>query len=79
MIQPAVHPVWCVAEETELLLQIGVDSAEENAGFAHIGFISANRGVDRHQDNIFAKLQQRGRQRVVVQTTAAIHPSGTSS
>ena len=41
-----------------------------------VGFVGPQRRVGRHEHHVFAQLQQRGGQRVVVQTTAAIHAGG---
>ncbi len=77
MVEPAVEPSRCVAEERDFLLQVGVDAAEEDAVEADVGFVGADRRVDRHKNDLFAKLQQSGGERVVVQTTAAVHACGT--
>ncbi len=40
------------------------------------GFVGPQRRVGGHEQHVFAQLQQRGGQRVVVQTTAAVHAGG---
>ena len=37
------------------------------------GLVGADRRVGGHEQHVFAQLQQRGGERVVVQTTAAVH------
>ena len=56
-----------------LLLQVDIDAAEEHAVDADVRLVGAQRRVRGHEQHVFAQLQQRGGQRVVVQTTAAVH------
>jgi hypothetical protein len=76
VVEPAVEPPRRVAKQRNLLLQVGVDAAEEHAPLADVAFVGADGRVDRREDDVLAQLQQRGRQRVVVQTTAAVHARG---
>ena len=73
MIQQPIHPPRRAAKHRELLLQIDVDAAEEHAANADVRLVGPERRVGRHQQHVFAQIQERGGQRVVVQTTAAVH------
>src|SRR5262249_14217820 len=60
-----------------LLLQIDIDAAEENSIDTDVVLVGAERRVGGDEDDVFAQVQQRGRERVVVQTTSAVHAGGS--
>jgi hypothetical protein len=63
-----------VAKEPELLLEVDVDAAEEDAILADVGFVCANGSVGRDEDRVMPEFAERGDECVVAQTTAALHP-----
>src|SRR5438093_1146247 len=63
-------------EERRFLLQVDVDSAEEDTLLAHIHFIRADGGVGGNEERVMSLSGQGSHQGIVVQATAAIHAGG---
>src|SRR5262249_20082655 len=65
-----------VAEQPELLLQVDVDAAEEDAALAHVLLVGADGRVGGHQERVVALAGQGGGQGVVMHAGAAEHAGG---
>ena len=59
-----------------MLLQVHADAAEENLLLADVGLIREGGGVDGQQDDIVTLAFELGRERVIADTTAAVHLRG---
>src|SRR5215216_2687825 len=65
-----------VAEEGRVLFEVDADAAEEDAPAADVRLVRQRRRVERHEHNVVPARQQLRRQRVVAQTTPAVHLRG---
>ena len=59
-----------------MLLEIHADAAEKDAFAADVGLIGESRRIERDQRHVVTLRDQFRRQRVVTQTTAAVHIRG---
>src|SRR5205809_4515233 len=66
-------------EQRELLLQVNVDAAEEDALQADVGLVGAGRRIRRNEEGVVPHRDEARDQRVVVQAAAAIHARGAGS
>src|SRR5215208_4717853 len=60
-----------------MLLEVDVDAAKQHIAAADVNVVGERWGIDRDQRRIVATRDQLDRQRVLAETAAAIHPSGT--
>src|SRR5688572_31745158 len=60
-----------------MLLEVHADASEQHIAAAHVGVVGEGWRVDREERDVVRARHQLDRQRVVAQTAAAVHPSGT--
>ena len=65
-----------LAKDAEVLLEIDIDSAQEDPSLADVGFIGASGGVGRNQMDLMTSGHERRRQGIVPETAAAVHGAG---
>src|SRR5262249_39623971 len=75
--EQAIEEPGRMAKQTEFLLQINVDAAQEDALVADVRLIGAQRRVGGDKERIVSLTDEGGRQGVVVQAGAAEHPAGS--
>src|SRR5690242_17349093 len=75
-IPEPVEPCRREAEGREVLLQVYADAAEKYALGADVRLVGEGRGIERQQRDVVPLRDQLRCQRVVAQTTAAIHVRG---
>src|SRR5262249_56490663 len=76
-VEQAVEGPGSVAEQGELLLQVDVDAAEEDALLADVRLVGADGGVRRDQQDVVALADEFRSKSVVVHAAAAVHARGT--
>ena len=64
-------------DRAEVLLEIDIDSAQEDPSLADVGFIRASGGVGRNQMDLMTSGHERRRQGIVPETAPAVHGAGT--
>src|SRR5688500_3648643 len=77
-IPNAIQPLRRVAKQRHVLLEVNADAAEEDFFLADIFLVSKGWGVNGEQGYIVATRDQFGGQRVIAQTTAAVHLPGAT-
>ncbi len=72
-IPQAIENRRSMPEQRHVLLEINADATEENAFPADAGLVIAHRRVHRNQGDVVTLRHQLRGQRIIAQTTAAIH------
>ena len=75
-VEEAIDEPGRVAEQGELLLEVDVDAAEEDALLADVLLVGADGGVGRHEQRLVAGPGEGGHERVVAHARAAEHAGG---
>src|SRR5229473_2219351 len=75
-VPDAVEPGRRDTERRQMLFEIYADAAEKYSLAADVGLVGEGGGVQRQERNVVALRHQLGGQRVVAQTTTAIHIRG---
>ena len=75
-VEEPVEQPGRVAEQPELLFEVDVDAAEEDAPLRRVGLVGADGGVGGDEQRVVAEGAQGGDERVVAHATAAVHARG---